>query len=312
MESLSKFNLYFRLIFIGVILVISLASSAAELDQAPDLQLVQVDGSSIWLAKFQYDRFKAGVDLPANVEMRGEITKADIPVFKALLAPFLGPRYLQTHQKPLWFKSDPDESTFMVFLDSQGGDVKAALELGRLFRKARVTSVVGKYDKCLSSCVFLLAGSVRRFIFGQVGIHRPYLNDTAPRTFESLQNHTTHLSGVVSTYLKEMNIPSVLFDDMMRVPSEQTKMLDSSDLDLYGLNNDDPVFAELQRQAEARVVGLSISDYLSRKAAYDRCVYSLFEQRIKEGKVSVFDDMEGFSRGKNECLDKYILKKSQP
>jgi TPR repeat protein len=279
------------------------------------VEFVHVDKSSVWLSKNDCDKFVAGVALPSAVQMRGNISRADIPVFKALLAPFLDPKYFETHKTAVWYKPDPDESTFMVTLDSPGGDVISAIELGRLFRKARVTVAVGVNDKCLSSCIFLLAGSVHRILLGgAIGIHRPYLNDTAPTTFESLQTNTTHLNDLVSEYLKEMNIPTVLFDDMMRVPSEQIKILNSSDLDLYGLRHDDPVFAELQRQAEARAIGLPMSEYLPRKAAYDRCVDRLYEQIAAEGKndlelKDLAKNLEEIKKGKHECINEFIFKK---
>jgi hypothetical protein len=328
MLNASKFNLAFRLILTGVIGVISIGVVAAGLgqpsseltpeskskDAEKSLNFVQVDNSSVWLPKFNYDKFRAGTELPNDVLIRGKISKADIPVFKTLLAPYLEPRYLQTHQKPHWYKVDPDESTFMVMLDSQGGDVRAALELGRLFRKARVTATVGIDHKCLSSCVFLLAGAVRRYFFGgPVGIHRPYSDDTEPTSFETLQNRTTQLSKEVSSFLKKMNIPSVLYDDMMRVPSEQIKILNSTDLDLYGLRQDDPVFAELQRQAEARAAELSMPEYLPRKAAYDRCVDRLYEQRVQKDKNGMsLEDIKEIHKGEDQCFNQFILKKSQP
>lgn len=316
------FSVRFRLILTGLLGIASVVVAVNAMGQlgpklARDareaLGFIRVDNSSIWIAKFQYDKFKAGIELPSDVILVGEITKADVPVFKTLLAPYLDQKYLQTHPKPSWFKSDPDESSFTVELDSQGGDVVAALEIGRLFRKARVTTVVGVDDKCLSSCVFLLAGAVHRLFFGgPIGIHRPYSDDTGPTSFEALQSRTTQLGRVVSRFLKEMNIPNTLYEAMTRVAPEQIKILDRDELDLYGLGQDDPVFAELQRNAEARAVGLPMREYLTRKAAYDRCVEALFMRRIEEGKRGMsIEGLEEISRGKGECFNRFILKKSQ-
>jgi hypothetical protein len=110
-----------------------------------------------------------------------------------------------------------------------------------------------------------------------------------------------------------MNIPNALYDAMTRVPPEQIKILDQDELDLYGLSQDDPVFAELQRNAEARAADLPMSEYLARKAAYDRCVEALFTRRIAEGKQDIggMEDLKEINKGKDECLNRFILKKSQ-
>lgn len=116
----------------------SKASSAAREAQ----RKFRLGNSAAWLPKFRYDALTAKGELPADVELIGQITKADIPVFKALLAPYLDSKYLQTHPRPRWFNTEPDDSVYTVTLDSPGGEVLAALELGRMFRKARVTVVV--------------------------------------------------------------------------------------------------------------------------------------------------------------------------
>ncbi|WP_395664463.1 hypothetical protein [Methylocella sp.] len=69
----------------------------------------------------------------------------------------------------------------LVFLNSSGGKIVAAMELGQEFRAARATVVVaapGDYIPqqavCYSSCVYALMGAVRRIVppGGQVGVHR--------------------------------------------------------------------------------------------------------------------------------------------
>jgi tetratricopeptide (TPR) repeat protein len=309
MVSASKFNWAFCFLLAGVIWVSSLNVAADELTQLPAYKLVQVDDSSIWLLDSDYDKFSAGVELPNTVFMQGKITKADIKVFQTLLAPYLDPKYLQTHQKPLWFKPDPSESTFNVSLDSQGGEVMAALELGRLFRKARVTAIVGKGRKCLSSCIFLLAGAVRRnFIEDHVvGIHRPYSSSTNASSYESMQESTLKLGEQVRTYLMQMNIPDSLYEDMRRVPPEQIKMLSPNELEKYGLNANDPVFAELNDNVEANLAGVSKTEFLLRKALSKQCLeegYLRLSRANNNGKI----DTLALAKLRNECDQKTIYK----
>src|SRR5215475_10975728 len=66
---------------------------------------------------------------------------------------------------------------FHVDIDSQGGEIFAALEIGRIMRAEGASIAVGKGASCISACVFLLMGAIERHISGdaRVGIHRPSL-----------------------------------------------------------------------------------------------------------------------------------------
>lgn len=69
-------------------------------------------------------------------------------------------------------------------LDSGGGDIEAAIDLGRYFRRKETTVLVlnqanrDSSGTCASACLFLLAGAVRRYIIvprDHIGVHRPYI-----------------------------------------------------------------------------------------------------------------------------------------
>lgn len=65
-----------------------------------------------------------------------------------------------------------------VFLHSLGGEVNAAINIGRLFREFKVTVRTGDpvtgdvYSKCTSACVIAAAGAVKRYLV-HVGLHSP-------------------------------------------------------------------------------------------------------------------------------------------
>ena len=69
-----------------------------------------------------------------------------------------------------------------ISINSPGGSVVAAMEIGRMFRNDRAYIVVAPGDSCVSACVLILAGAVDRWLRkpARIGIHRPYL-DTAPQ-----------------------------------------------------------------------------------------------------------------------------------
>lgn len=62
-------------------------------------------------------------------------------------------------------------------INSPGGDIAAAMAIGRMFREERAWLHVN--GVCISACVLILAGAVDRSTnFGRVGIHRPYFLTT--------------------------------------------------------------------------------------------------------------------------------------
>lgn len=62
----------------------------------------------------------------------------------------------------------------MAILGSEGGDLAAALEMGRYLRAMSFDAVILPDAVCYSACVFLLAAGIDKKVQGYVGIHRPY------------------------------------------------------------------------------------------------------------------------------------------
>ena len=151
-------------------------------------------------------------------------------------------------------------------LNSRGGDVRAAIELGRLMRRVRATAVGGHSDVCLSSCVFLLAAATTRIAPGTVGIHRPFSTQTGVRDYESAQREYRDLQLLVRTFFQEMNVSDTLYDAMLRVPPETIRVLSQDELMSFGLQGMDPVQQELLDSGEAQRYGVSRSEYLRRKS----------------------------------------------
>src|SRR5262245_8436773 len=66
-----------------------------------------------------------------------------------------------------------------VDVDSPGGQVFAALEIGRLLRREGAPIRMGKGAVCVSACVFVLMGATEREAAAdaRIGLHRPSLGD---------------------------------------------------------------------------------------------------------------------------------------
>ncbi len=147
-------------------------------------------------------------------------------------------------------------------LNSLGGDVFAALNIGTIAREESLRAVIKDNDSCASSCVFILAGAPYRYVSGKVGIHRPYfLNDLAT-TSTSQRNQYKKIENSIVNYLDVMNIESDLYKRMLRIPSEKILWLNDDELNSYGLATDDPYFNEADKTKSASALGLNKVQYL--------------------------------------------------
>ncbi|MGE0559371.1 MAG: ATP-dependent Clp protease proteolytic subunit [Burkholderiales bacterium] len=185
-------------------------------------------------------------------EIRGVITMKDLGLVRTIAE-----RATKNRQRNSFFR-----------LNSKGGDVDAAIQIGRYLRKLSAIAAVVGTDECLSACVFVLVGSTQRLLSdtARIGIHRPYSLRTDIRDYGAVQREHSRLSITAKTYLEEMNIPTNLYDAMMRVPPESMRVLRQQDLVNFGLDQTDPVEQELVDASEARKYGLSKLEYMRRKS----------------------------------------------
>jgi ATP-dependent protease ClpP protease subunit len=132
------------------------------------------------------------------------------------------------------------EVDFHTDVDSQGGELFATLEIGRLMRAEGASIAVGKGASCLSSCVFLLMGAIERHISGdaRVGIHRPSLR--APQAggpgAGSEDEIVAAMSEQLVLYAQQMHVPRTIIDAMMVVPPDRVEFLSAAELATYGIS----------------------------------------------------------------------------
>ena len=153
-------------------------------------------------------------------------------------------------------------------LDSEGGDVEAAISIGRLLRKMSAHAQIRGDAKCFSSCVFIYAGATHR-VGEKIGIHRPFSLSTEARTFDEIQAEQRRLNSVVGAFLEEMNVSPRLLEAMNNVSPQNIRMLSDVEMEEFGLVNMDPVLQALQDAESAREYGLSMPEYLRRKVLYE-------------------------------------------
>jgi hypothetical protein len=156
----------------------------------------------------------------------------------------------------------------VVWLASNGGDIDAAMDLGRLLRKLGVFTLVGKNDQCLSACVFAFMGGERRSVAGRLGIHRPFFPFT--QATPDRPARFRHLQKTLRDYIEELDFPFSLYEAVMLVPPESMKILAPADLKRFYLEGISPLSEDAADAASARRLDMSMAEYLLRKAKAGR------------------------------------------
>lgn len=163
--------------------------------------------------------------------------------------------------------------SFGIGIESPGGDVQAAMKLGRLLRKHEA-SIYSRYSGrsvCASACIFVFAGAPKRSVAGQMLIHRPYGAKGSVQDVQATAKQWKELQSSIRTYLEEMNIPGSLLDAINAVPSDKPRELTKQELSFYMLDQDDPVYVETQDAKRAAKLGISRTELLARKMQVEKC-----------------------------------------
>ena len=156
----------------------------------------------------------------------------------------------------------------MIKIDSPGGNIDAAMKIGRMFREHHHFLTVDRGSRCASACVMILVGAVAREVGGLVGIHRPYTTDLNMSPSDVERAYGSLLTRM-RNYLREMNVSEGLVDAMLAVPPDRMRYLSKSELVAYGLTPTDPVWQETVDLGEARKWHLGRLEYMRRKQIVD-------------------------------------------
>lgn len=166
-----------------------------------------------------------------------------------------------------WLQPTAPTVELIFSLNSPGGDVAAAMELGRFLRARRAETRVMYTDRCESACVLVLAGGAKRNVWDaeppaddeitEIGIHRP-----ATRS-EGVVEHTAddyaqlygEVESAIGRYLDEMRIDPGLLRAMAKVPIEDVRYLTAREVRDFGLHGYDPAYYDWRRTQIATVAG---------------------------------------------------------
>lgn len=145
-------------------------------------------------------------------------------------------------------KGDPIPAGLIVLLDSPGGDGIAAMQIGRLLRRANAHVFVT--GQCASACIFVLAsGVVRGAPAYSVGIHkgRITMSDANAKVIKEIdvkedpaaQKMLLNFERDASSYFAEMGMPSDLFRAMQAHQLKGVYRLSGREVVFYGLSGFD-------------------------------------------------------------------------
>lgn len=206
-------------------------------------------------------KIEAGSFVVSKIRIYNNIHQGDAKQFHALVIA------AKERNKAIGLNS-VDGMPLMVILDSTGGSVNDSIAIGQEIRSINPFTVnVDKGSVCVSACVFILAGAPSKRVEGLVGIHRPYYEFDSALTPGAQKQQYSAMEKRIKHYLESVNVPTGLYDTMFRIPPEQMRYLTFKEMQDYNLNEDDPYYKESRDAQWAHRIGISKTEYASRKSA---------------------------------------------
>lgn len=122
-----------------------------------------------------------------------------------------------------------------AILNSPGGSVRDALELGRALRLAGLQTEMRSGDICYSACPYLLAAGVTRSVPQDafVGVHQHYFGEsTLLPAFVAVED-IQRGQGLVMRYLDQMGIDPLVMQHALVTPPDEIYVLLPEELERY-------------------------------------------------------------------------------
>ena len=123
-----------------------------------------------------------------------------------------------------------------VLLNSPGGSVRDALELGRHIRAEGFETAMREGDICYSACPYLLAAGTARDIpeTASVGVHQHYFGESTILPAFAAVEDIQRGQGEVMRYLDQMGIDPLVMQHALVTPPDQIYVLLPEELRAYG------------------------------------------------------------------------------
>ncbi len=156
----------------------------------------------------------------------------------------------------------------MVYLNSGGGDIQAALRTGQLARDNDVVNSVLEGSQCASACVLLLVGGATRIVLGRIGLHRPFSVDRSVSIAES-QRRYDQLNSQIQAYLRAMNVPAALLTAMNTVSPGSIRWISYDEVERLYISGIDPAVEDHLDSERAKSLGISKQELYGRRQRAD-------------------------------------------
>jgi hypothetical protein len=119
-----------------------------------------------------------------------------------------------------------------IVLDSPGGSVGDALEMGRLIRARGFATEVEQNRVCVSSCPLVFTGGVRRAAGANaiIGVHQVFAPDPAEAARHDTMSEAQRVSARCQRYLAEMGIDLKMWVHAMETPKDRLFIFSANEL----------------------------------------------------------------------------------
>lgn len=190
------------------------------------------------------------------------------------------------------------------YLNSPGGDVDAALSIGRIIRRIDGFTRVEHDAQCFSSCALLYIAGVNRIVdwdtagSGKIGLHRPYFA-SSPQRRATIEREAPKLLKSLKNYIEEMGITEDFYREMVNTEPSNMVLYGSKYKglrDVYRIvPNLDPTYDEVEVSYDARWHGLGTGEMRRRAANTEPCAGLVFNKGLMDDITCTQTKAWGFS-----------------
>lgn len=205
------------------------------------------------------------------------------------------------------------KNTITVELRSNGGNVFAAMEAGRILRKARVWTAIGNdqhaFSKCASACSLMFIAGVNRLFAGDwLDLHRPSLpsSELAGMTLPQIETSNRELKQLLLGYANEMGVDRRFIEMSYSVPIDASKaftVYDARDLHAAGMVDSEYDFRKGQLVRDIKLgtnADAIFAYYLGREHVTRDCMEQVYREAMGDG-ADPIDASLSASSARPEC-----------
>ena len=135
-----------------------------------------------------------------------------------------------TYKNFLHYINESDINFGEIKVNSNGGVVATAMQIGAYVYDHKWNTGVDKEMKCLSACSFVYFAGIKKSLQGKavIGLHRPYLPGV-PDTLKSIRKTKKEYIG----YWNYIHAPKSIYDEMMDVDRDDLFILNKENINDY-------------------------------------------------------------------------------